>query len=116
MGPVNLAGIEASIIKVNGDIIEVKPAEGQYFNLKELREHIGCDFIELVHLMERSNPIGTDGEAQPLPILDMVIDEQGKLTIQPINAMATEVWRRYYPFSHDFIVGNAIILKPKYLE
>lgn len=76
----------AQIIKTTGEVIEVKPAKGKTFSLKELQDIVG-GFIEIVHLPNMKL---------------MVVNEEGKLNGLPVNHKASDL----YP---DIIVGDVLV-------
>lgn len=81
----------AFLLKTNGSVETVRPANGEAFSLQEMQALVG-GFIEIV-------PMHTGGI--------MVIDEEGKLKSKPLNEQATE---RYKFGGHDSIVGDALIV------
>lgn len=92
--------IDCCIIKPNGDIIPVKPDNGEYFTLEELKEAVGgyIEYCETIY-----------------PVHTMVIDEEGKLKGKEYNPIATELYR-YAKDSKgnllDVIVGD-VLYSPK---
>lgn len=84
------------IIKVNGEAIEVEPANGAWFTLEELQEAVG-GYIELLVL-----PCGDF----------LYLDEEGKLKGKPLNKRATLLGRSAGIASTDYIVGDVIVVSP----
>lgn len=85
----------AKLIKVDGTVTEVKPKNGRDFTLEELRELVGCEWIEIVRLLGNGDSF-------------LVVDEEGKLNGKERNEKATRMYGRM-PF--DYIVGNALLCK-----
>jgi hypothetical protein len=69
----------AKVIKPDGTIQEVVPANGKTFTLDELQHHVG-GYIEILRMP------GT-GKAM------MIVNEEGKLKSLPYNDVATKLWR-----------------------
>lgn len=42
----------------------------------------------------------------------MYINEEGKLYNLPVNEVATRLFKTFFPWSNDYIVGNAILFGP----
>lgn len=80
----------AQLISMNGEIFEVHPKNGTYFELAELQAFVG-GYIERV--------VCPDGR-------EMFVNEEGKLQGLNINVKATEL-SGLYP--HDMICGHAIV-------
>ena len=55
-----------------------------------------CGFIECVQL--------ENGDC-------LIVNEEGKLNQLPVNVAATKLWRKSYPMSEDYMVGNVILIK-----
>lgn|GEM_PF-123191 len=83
----------AEIIKTDGTCQPVQPANGTDFTLEEMQAIVGGD-IELVYL--------NDTEI-------MVVNEEGKNNSLNLNHEATRVFRKNYPDSDDYIVGNVLV-------
>lgn len=79
----------AQLIRANGDIKEIEPADRNSFTLKEMQEYVG-GWIEVIYL--------ASGEI-------MVLNEEGKLIELPINEKATELYGSY-----DVIVGDVMVI------
>jgi len=80
----------ATLIKSNGEEINVIPNNKKDFQLDELQKYVG-GFIEVVRT--KDNKI-------------MVINEEGKVNDLPINQKASELYQ-YNEF--DFIAGDVLI-------
>jgi hypothetical protein len=80
----------ATLIKSNGEEINVIPNNKKDFQLDELQKYVG-GFIEVVRT--KGNKI-------------MVINEEGKINDLPINQKASQLYQ-YNEF--DFIVGDVLI-------
>ena len=83
----------ATLIKTDGTVVEINPANGKDFKLKELQGYVnGC--IEIINLMNGSV---------------LVVNEDGKLN-SSLNTKATciamHVLRR-----NDYISGDAVLCK-----
>lgn len=69
----------ATLIKASGDTLEVQPANGKDFKLKELYKLLNCNLIEIIRL--------SDGRI-------MVADEEGKCSDDhEVNLSATLLFR-----------------------
>jgi len=77
------------IIKANGRIQYIEPANGSFFSLEELKKAIGGGWIEVVFLT---------------PDRRMVVDEEGKLKGMPVNVVASRMYN-----ANDSIVGDALV-------
>ena len=82
----------AKVIPAAGAISEVKPKNGQFFELKELQKIVG-GYIEVVDL----------GNEQL-----MVVNEEGKINGLPYNYMATQIYRRSTSVL-DYIAGDVLV-------
>ena len=85
----------ARLISTDGNERNIEPTNGTDFTLEEMYAALGCDMIEIVYLLDDRI---------------MVIDEEGKLTDKPENALATmlatdDLGIRPY----DYIAGTALI-------
>jgi hypothetical protein len=87
----------ATLLKPNGESVEVTPKNGKSFGLQELYDHIGCDMVELVTLK--------DGRL-------MYVDEEAKLKPRPPhpNAKATDLLIEAGGLPYDVVLGNALIV------
>jgi len=80
----------ATLIKSNGEEINVLPKNKTDFTLEELQKYVG-GLIEIVRTKDNKT---------------MVINEEGKINNLPINQKATAI----YPYNgYDFIVGDVLI-------
>jgi len=80
----------ATLIKSNGEEINVLPQNKTDFTLEELQKYVG-GLIEIVRTK--------DGKP-------MIINEEGKINDLPVNQKATAI----YPYNeYDFIVGDVLI-------
>ena len=75
------------LIKANGEMTHVNPADGKAFTLEELQGFVG-GYIEIVTTL-RGNKL--------------VVNEEGKLNGLPVNIIATEIYGQ-----EDVIVGDAL--------
>jgi len=80
----------ATLIRSNGDIVEVFPEDGKEFNLEEMQLYVG-GYIEIV--LTRDNK-------------HMIIDEEGKIKNKRYNDKATALYKHG---NHDQIVGDALL-------
>lgn len=95
----------AVLIKTNGSTVtDVRPSNGKAFGLEQLRQLVGCEWVEFVYL---SNGI-------------MVIDEEGKVGPdgpKPYNAQATALALEDRAIGHDdYIVGDALVCDTTEIE
>ena len=86
----------ATQITTDGEITEVKPAEGKIFTLKEFYKHTNCDIVEFVYLPNDKI---------------MVVDEEGRLRQnQKINLLATlivsHLGKKFMPICGDVLIIN----------
>ena len=80
----------ATLIKSNGEEMNVLPKNKRDFSLEELQKFIG-GFIEIART-KNGKP--------------MIINEEGKINDLPINQKATAI----YPYNeYDFIIGDVLI-------
>lgn len=79
------------LMKVNGDVSEVYPAEKKGFSLKELQGFVD-GYIEIVGVGKQF----------------MVLNEEGKLNGLDINIKATEIFQKHYGAT-DVIVGDILL-------
>lgn len=86
----------ATLVKENGDKVEISPANGKMFELEEVQKLVG-GYIEIIHLGK--------GDV-------MIIDEEGKLKNKTINSVATIVAHMRHAINpFDCIVGDVVICK-----
>lgn len=81
----------AKLIKTDGSVTDVKPADGRAFTLEELQKFVG-GYIEIINVGERA----------------MVMDEEGKLKRKAVNECATERMSGYI-CADDEIVGDVLL-------
>ena len=79
------------LMKANGDVSEVYPAEKKGFSLKELQGFVD-GYIEIVGVGKQF----------------MVLNEEGKLNGLYINIKATEIFQKHYGAT-DVIVGDILL-------
>lgn len=94
----------ARIYYANGESARISPKNGSSFQLEELYDHIGCEYIQVLNIPD------TDTIA--------IMDEEGKFNENAmVNEHMTDYLRRtgaIYP--HDFVVGHIIICDDEELE
>lgn len=91
----------ATIIKSNGEEVEVKPGNGKFFTLKQLKSFVG-GYIEIVET--------NDGRL-------MVVNEEGKLNALPVNKEATLLYKyNSQECIADIIVGDVLVCKKSQIE
>lgn len=88
------------IIKADGKVFTVTPANKKTFQLKELQEAVK-GFVEIIRL-DRHRAI-------------MVINEEGKLIDLPVNETATDLFQEQYGHG-DYIVGDVLIAQYEQIE
>lgn len=93
INPYNKAKIMATLIKTSGEIQEVKPNNGKYFELKELQDYVG-GFIEGIGMPDNSM---------------MYVNEEGFINGLPQNIEATKTLDKYMRVSIP-IMGDVIIV------
>ena len=84
----------AKIYKMNGEVLDIEPKNGQDFQLEELQTIVG-GLIQIIEI--------NDTEI-------MVINEEGKLENLPLNEQATAIYKKQV-CEGDFIVGDVLICK-----
>jgi hypothetical protein len=87
----------ATLIKSNGEEINVAPKNKIDFQLAELQDFVG-GFIEIVKTK--------DGRT-------MVMNEEGKINDLPMNLKATQLYQHN---QFDCIVGDVLICQPNELK
>ena len=87
----------ATLIKSNGETLEVTPKDKKSFQLEELQKYEG-GLIEIV-----KTKLGKP----------MIINEEGKIEGLPLNQIASEI---YQYSEYDFIVGDVLICEPNEIE
>lgn len=102
----------AYLIKTDGTVTEVHPANGTNFSLEELQKFVG-GHIELVRNFQRGHIAITDAHSEKVVAemvlgenSDMWINEEGKLEELAINPIATML---YAYGRQDAIVGDVLI-------
>ena len=90
----------ATLYKVTGESEIVQPKNTKDFQLEELYALLQCEMIEVIYL--------NHGEI-------MIINEEGKLHPNSINAEATRIFQTA-TFNPDVIVGNALVCLSKQLK
>ena len=84
---------KGALIKTDGSVQKVQPANGSDFTLEELQGFVD-GLIEIID-------IGSD--------MIMVVNEEGKGVLEP-NTTATVIARAMMAISpHDYIAGNALM-------
>ena len=84
----------AKIYKMNGEVLDIEPKNGQDFQLEELQTIVG-GLIQIIEI--------NDTEI-------MVINEEGKLENLPLNEQATAIYQKQV-CEGDFIIGDVLICK-----
>lgn len=98
--------MRAYILTYTGEQIPVMPkARGeelnpQTFTLEEMQDIVG-GYIQIIDLTEE---------------VVMVMDEEGKLKEKFFNPAATEIFRKCFPKTSDFIVGNVLVCESDMIE
>lgn len=94
----------ARIYYANGESARISPKNGSSFQLEELYDHIGCEYIQVLNIPD------TDTIA--------IMDEEGKFNADlQVNVQMTDYLIKtgaIYP--HDYVVGNVIICDDEELE
>ena len=86
----------ATLVKENGDKIEIAPANRKMFELEEVQKLVG-GYIEIVHLGK--------GDV-------MILDEEGKLKNKGINTVGTTIAHMWQAINQNHcIVGDVVICK-----
>jgi hypothetical protein len=83
----------ATLIKANGTLVEVQPADSKSFTLEEMQKLVG-GYIEYVYL-------ANGGQA--------VINEDGHLRHLPPNAKATVLLANNANYIKTWIVGDVLV-------
>jgi hypothetical protein len=96
----------ATLLHQDGDIQGIQPANGTDFSLSELKDLLGCSYIEVIYLDNE----GDDDD------LIMIGDEEGRLISDPVeNVQATKVYRESWGCQQN-IVGNIILCPSSMLK
>ena len=80
-------------ITQNGEVIE-RPFDGEYYDIKKIKNDCNFDYIEIVYL--------------PNDII-MIVDEEGLLKSKPYNFVASIIYQAAYDDKSLGIVGDAIL-------
>ncbi len=88
----------AKVIYADGTEIEVRPKNGNDFQLEELYEHVECSNIEIVEAF--------DGRL-------IVLDGEGKLYGKALNRKATDLYKYG---ANDNIVGTVVVCETYEVE
>lgn len=92
----------ARIIRANGVIEPVAPADGRSFSAEEINRIVGGHF-EIVH---------TAGKAGAL----LVMNEDGKMLGLPVNQTATALLDEAGGCAFDLVVGDCLLCFPDQIE
>ena len=88
----------ASLIEAGSSAVNVVPADGKKFTLKEMYELIGCSLVEMISLR--------DGRT-------MWMDEEGKFKDPHVlNSLATTMLREAGGAPGDYVAGTVLICTP----
>lgn len=96
----------ATLIRTEGEIVDIKPLNKKSFTLEEMQAFVGGN-IEIITL-----PSGKV----------LVVNEEGKLNGLPKNEHATEIWKEEYPiekYPHNndsLVVGDVLISDPSFVR
>ena len=82
------------VVKADGTVEKHRTGK-KHLGLEDCYKAIGCDWVEAVRFSYRNKTY------------EMIVDEEGKLTDQPYNTIATILYGNQY----DCICGNAVIVK-----
>ena len=95
--------MKAKLLKVSGEVMEIKPKNGTDFKLDELYKHLQCSLVEVINLNQDDI---------------MVVDDEGKLKANNvINVNATMLAQENQAItSWDYIAGNAIVCNRKMIR
>lgn len=89
-----------TIIKTNGEKINVEPKDGMHYSLKEMQKIVG-GYIEIIYLNDNQL---------------MIVNEEGKIDGLDYNDEATAVLEKSYPYSGDFIAGDVLVCSASEVE
>lgn len=98
--------MRAYVLQYDGQKLEAKPRprgtdlNPDTFQLEQMQDIVG-GYIEIVRLTE--------------DVL-MVVNEEGKCEGLPYNKEATALFRKCFPKSGDFIVGNVLVCDSSMVE
>lgn len=79
----------------------VEPKNGSKYDLDEIRGHIGCQWLTIIHL----------GGGNML-----VVDEEGKLNDKPVNSFASRLVKDSTLSPVDYVVGDALLIRTNELN
>lgn len=82
------------VVKTDGTVEKYKTGK-KHLDLNDCYRAIGCEWVEMVNFKFGRKSY------------DMIVDEEGKLTNQPVNGIATMLYSNPY----DCICGNAVVTK-----
>lgn len=92
--------MDAQIIKTDGTIQDVAPADGKAFSLEEMQRIVG-GYIEIIP--------SNDGRL-------IVLNEEGKLHNLPGNPAATVFFARGVIADDDYIVGDVLVTPNEFVD
>lgn len=99
----------AMLLGVDGSIQEIRPANGKSFELEQMYEALGCQFVDCHHPQR--------GQYQDYIT---VFDDEGKDYGRPINPLATAIWYETYPLDHfspvDVVAGPVLLMKSRLMK
>jgi hypothetical protein len=96
----------ATLLHQDGDFQGIQPVNGTDFSLSELKDLLGCSYIEVIYLDNE----GDDDD------LIMIGDEEGRLISDPVeNVQATKIYRESWGCEQN-IVGNIILCPSSMLK
>ncbi len=84
----------AKLIKMNTEIVDVEPANGEYFSLQEIQDHVG-GYFTMIRLDEFTL---------------MLMDEEASPKGVQVNVIATELVKEFTRHPHD-ILGPVLVVK-----
>lgn len=93
----------AKLIKADGTITDVAPANGKKFLFSKLDKLIGAAYVDFVRLPKSGNWL--------------VVDDNGILDRRPLNKVATDIWKEEYPIAEypnnntEMIVGDVLLVE-----
>ena len=101
---IQVGNMKAILVKTDGTVTPVQPKNGTQFSLEEMYSLIGCGTVEHIELAKG---------------VHMWIDENGKLTGEAFNKLATDYFHKSEYFKPelyrkaglpvDYVVGNVIL-------
>ena len=95
--------MKAKLLKASGEVVEIKPNNGNDFKLDELYKHLQCSLVDVISLNQDDI---------------MVVDDEGKLKANNVvNVNATMLAQENQAItSWDYIAGNAIVCNKKMIR